>query len=503
MLGPMVNRLVPAEDTPVIVRSGPAKGLSVVIRPREEKFYWAGTVEPGVQDALVEELGPGMVFWDVGAHCGFFTCLGSRLVGPGGEVVSFEPCEENRTRLDESVRLNAADNVEVRPWALGARSGRAKMQALSTSTTWSTVPDADREGREVDVRVRSLDDCMAELRAPDLVKVDVEGAELEVLKGARGMLAEAEPTLVIEFHSEGAVGAARELLPDHSFEQVDADQWVVRPARRTAPQADGPRDFGRPTGLVRAIDSVPGPVVRGLARVGPVKRGLSNLVGRLMPERETPVVVRSGAAHGLTVVIRPREEKFYWAGTHEPGVQDALVSELDPGASFWDVGAHTGFFSCLAGRIVGSAGQVISFEPCGENRRRLSETIRLNAAGNIRVLPCAVGSRRGEALLRTLEEDQTSMKWGKVEADEEGTIRVPQRTLEDLAAELGAPDLIKVDVEGAEVDVLMGGRELLATARPKLIIEFHDEDALRAGEALLEDYAKARLGRTQWLLTPR
>src|SRR3954449_10981103 len=176
-LGPLINRLVPLSETPVVVRSGPAKGLTIVIRPREEKFYWAGTVEPGVQAELTSDLRPGARFWDVGAHCGFFSSLASRLVGPEGEVVCFEPCEENLARLTETVRLNEASNVRIIPSALGATRGTVQMRVGvgETSTTWSTIAGKSSNGEVIEVAQRTLDECAHEFEPPDLIKIDVEG----------------------------------------------------------------------------------------------------------------------------------------------------------------------------------------------------------------------------------------------------------------------------------------------------------------------------------------
>jgi FkbM family methyltransferase len=465
---------------PVVVRSGPATGLKIVIRPSDEGLHWAGTVEPGVQSTLLAELSPGARFWDVGAGSGFFTSLAGRLTGPDGEVVAFEPDEDDRRRLDEAVRLNQAESVRVLPWAIGAE--------------------------------RTLDDCAAELDPPNLVRIDAEDAVLEILEGARELLAEHAPTLIVTFHSDEDLADAWRTLGEHDFAQAGDHQWVLSPRTSSEPRRSEPpvaQPMGDPVaageplpGLVRAIDHVPAPIVRGLGHAGPFKMALSRLVGRLAPEEDVPVIVRSGAAKGLTVVIRPREERFYWAGTHEPGVQRALVDELHPGMSFWDVGAHCGFFSVIAGRQVAEDGQVVAFEPCDENRERLNETVRLNDADNIRVVPWALGESTGEALLRELQSDQGSMKWGKVAEDPDGeAIRVPQRTLDECANELGAPDLVKVDVEGAELEVLEGARGVISERKLAMIIEFHDEAALLKGERMLEGYSKRRLGRTQWLFS--
>ncbi|MHB8643448.1 MAG: hypothetical protein ACYDA3_11265, partial [Gaiellaceae bacterium] len=68
MLARLVNPLVPANETTVTIRSGPAAGMRIAIDPRREKFYWTGAYELEVQRALVRVLRPGMRFWDIGAH---------------------------------------------------------------------------------------------------------------------------------------------------------------------------------------------------------------------------------------------------------------------------------------------------------------------------------------------------------------------------------------------------------------------------------------------------
>src|SRR6202165_5788560 len=90
------------------------------------------------------------------------------------------------------------------------------------------------------------------------------------------------------------------------------------------------------------------------------KRALRPLLNRLLPSRPPCVVVRSGPADGMRLLIYPKNEKYYWTGWHERPVQEALQRLLRPGMTFWDVGAHIGFFSCLAGRLVGTDGRVVS-----------------------------------------------------------------------------------------------------------------------------------------------
>jgi hypothetical protein len=110
---PLANRVLSREPITVRVRGGRAEDLRLVIDPQSEKFLWSGIHEPHVDEVLARELKTGMRFWDVGAHVGYFALQASRLVGPDGLVVAFEPIEENAARLRRNVDLNSAAHVVV------------------------------------------------------------------------------------------------------------------------------------------------------------------------------------------------------------------------------------------------------------------------------------------------------------------------------------------------------------------------------------------------------
>ncbi len=90
-LRPIANRLLPNRPIPVTVLSGPAKGLRLVIDPRNEKSFWTGAHEPETLSVMAQFLRPGSVFWDVGSHIGMHALFASRCVGPDGHVHAFEP----------------------------------------------------------------------------------------------------------------------------------------------------------------------------------------------------------------------------------------------------------------------------------------------------------------------------------------------------------------------------------------------------------------------------
>jgi FkbM family methyltransferase len=227
LLRPVVNAALPDGELVVTVRSGLGAGLRMPIHARSEKYYWTGAHERHVQEALAGLLRPGMTFWDVGAHVGFFSLLASRFVTSTGHVEAFEPFPPNQVRLTTSIELNQASNVSVHGVALSAASGTASFHASSSSLMGSLVPNGS--GRRMPVPCMRADDAMATIRAPDVVKIDVEGAELAVLRGASRMLAGLRPTVLLELTTTGMVSELRELVPGYRTTNIGANHWVLEP----------------------------------------------------------------------------------------------------------------------------------------------------------------------------------------------------------------------------------------------------------------------------------
>jgi FkbM family methyltransferase len=201
--------------------------------------YLTGDAEPEVQRALEEHIKPGHVVYDVGANVGFFTILCARLVGPRGKVYAFEPMPPNAKALRHNVALNGLDNVVVVEKALSSESGTAQMFV----SAWSAFHSLNVEGaskndnlgpqaREpITVQTITLDEFVEAdpARAPDLIKLDVEGAELVALEGMRGTLRSAEPLLLCELH--GTRGGFREFVDsmDYLARIVDSESPRYNP----------------------------------------------------------------------------------------------------------------------------------------------------------------------------------------------------------------------------------------------------------------------------------
>ena len=174
-----------------------AKGEAAGLRIDATGFragYALGTSDPDEQAWLARSVRRGDVLCDVGAAIGFFTLIGSRLVGDTGSVTAFEPLVGNIERLRANVTMNALANVEIVEAAVAAVSG---VGLFGTAGEWD---QAKLGAGDMEVTVVSLDDHFAGKRAPDVLKIDAEGSEIEVLRGAAGILSTTGPRILVEVH---------------------------------------------------------------------------------------------------------------------------------------------------------------------------------------------------------------------------------------------------------------------------------------------------------------
>lgn len=192
------------------VRRGPAKGLKFL--GGDTIGYVLGISEPLVQQALVSHLREGEVLYDIGAHAGFMTVLGCRLVGEAGEVHSFEPIGTNVLCLQRNLNLNGFTNAEIHRLAICDFDGVARM----TSGPRDITARFD-SGGEVEVRAAQLDSLR--LTPPTVVKIDVEGAESAVLRGMTSILTKDRPVIVVEIHN-GQEALVRDILAEVDYTDI-------------------------------------------------------------------------------------------------------------------------------------------------------------------------------------------------------------------------------------------------------------------------------------------
>ena len=174
---------------------------------------FSGRYEPDQTAKMQELVGPGHVFFDIGAAVGYYTVLAAPLVGRQGRVVAFEPDPKNAAFLRQHVAINDLSNVDVRQAAIGNTNGFARFTGGSGSGT-GRLADS---GTTV-VEVCRLDDLISQIGLPTHMKIDVEGAELDLLHGARQTLLRARPTLFLSTHGPRMYDSCRQFLTELGYD---------------------------------------------------------------------------------------------------------------------------------------------------------------------------------------------------------------------------------------------------------------------------------------------
>ncbi len=194
--------MLAAQGETFTTSQGLAAGLRWRLSPSIGRAQLQGEYEKPLQETLASTIQPGWVIMDLGAHIGFFTLLSAKLTGPTGEVVAFEPCPGTFSELQGNIAVNDFANVTAYPFAIDAQSSSVEMQVGDNSYLAHIVRGEKGEFR---VEAKSLDELVYRegFPPPNFIKIDVEGAELEVLKGATRLLSELRPVVLCELHDEG------------------------------------------------------------------------------------------------------------------------------------------------------------------------------------------------------------------------------------------------------------------------------------------------------------
>lgn len=193
------------------------------------QIYWRGSYSGDQLDLLANLLQPGDNFVDLGANQGEFTILAAKLVGEEGQVYAFEPSPTMRQRLTGNIGLNKFSNVQVEHYAVASQSGR--MNLFSPSGEYKdgtkheglpTLYEPEHGQNSVcEVEVITLD-CWRQMRGVeriDLIKMDIEGAELPALQGGKGLIEEFRPALLIELNEATSRSAG--------YKMLDLTDWLT------------------------------------------------------------------------------------------------------------------------------------------------------------------------------------------------------------------------------------------------------------------------------------
>lgn len=209
----------------------------------------------------------------------------------------------------------------------------------------------------------------------------------------------------------------------------------------------------------------------------------------------------AGPARGMRFLVQLPEDKGIWTGTYEAEFAAAVAAAVRPGAVCHDIGGWHGYFAAIM--AANGAAAVHVFEPLPGNADRIARLAALNPKAEIHLHRMAVGDRDGEVELRLMPESSMAKLADspfQPEMTAAEAIRVPLTRLDTLVA-AGAvppPDLIKLDIEGAELMALRGALDVLGRHRPVIFAEVHSAALLADCERLLAaaGYRIERIART-------
>lgn len=193
---PNIDKVLPCHGLQILVRN---PRLSTVGR----SIYSKGIYEQETTCFISSKIKPGMTILDIGADIGYYTILFAKHAGSKGQVYAFEPIPRAKQYLDKNILMNRFDNVKTFGFALFDKSGKV---CLEEPLTKSKINPSKKKlsGNDIQVEMKIFDEwkLKEKINNVDLVKLDVEGAELNILRGMKDTLQSQHPKILIEVHPQ-------------------------------------------------------------------------------------------------------------------------------------------------------------------------------------------------------------------------------------------------------------------------------------------------------------
>lgn len=228
----IVTRTLNGSEFDHRVDAGPAKGITFPIKMPDDKGIWTGTYEIDFATRLAASVTPGTVAYDIGSWHGFFA--GVMAAQGASHVHVFEPLPANAERIRHLVALNPAASITLHSAAVGESETEMDLLIMPETSMAkleaSTFQIDNTSATRVCVKVRSIDAMIlaGEIAPPSLMKIDVEGAEVMVLRGALETIRRHQPVIFAEVHSSSLLTECRVLLEANGYrvETIDQD-WAA------------------------------------------------------------------------------------------------------------------------------------------------------------------------------------------------------------------------------------------------------------------------------------
>jgi FkbM family methyltransferase len=202
----------------------------------------------------------------------------------------------------------------------------------------------------------------------------------------------------------------------------------------------------------------------------------------------TKVKFIGGPLEGRSFECWTSEKYFVMGATYETKVLERLTRLVSPGSAVYDIGAHAGYWTLLLRHLCGPAGRVVAFEPSPNNFARLQRNVCTGQDDAITPVNLAVTDHDGTAIL---EENGSQSRVLKEMAIASAHSLIQTIRLDTYVYDRGGPppNFVKIDIEGAAGACLEGMRGVLSRARPRFLLEIHDEQETKDVAAILAEYS--------------
>ncbi len=221
------------------IQSGALKSYKIFTNPQIRPGYIFGTYEPDIAQAITDHCKSGWVVYDIGAHHGYFSLLMSKIIGKGGYCFAFEPLPENYDCIEKTIQANSLTNITVEQLAVSNHSNQKELHTIPQESAKSRFVnniapgEAYKFSKTVIVKTTSLDIYFKNcgITRIDMIKIDVEGAESQVIAGAQSILNNFKPILIMEIHDCGKDDLARHPIVidlegiGYQIDVLNVDHW--------------------------------------------------------------------------------------------------------------------------------------------------------------------------------------------------------------------------------------------------------------------------------------
>ncbi|HZW57363.1 MAG TPA: FkbM family methyltransferase [Nitrososphaerales archaeon] len=224
------NELASMADSPLVEET---HGFKILIDPKDKgvsaSISLFGAAEPCVTEVFRRITKKGMTVLDIGANIGWYTMLGSSLVGTNGKVIAVEPEPTNFEMLSKSVELNRIENVNLLNACVAQSAGKVKLFLSPSNRGGHSI--MYKTGRYVESEAITVDQIVAKFGSIDIVKIDAESAEPMILAGASRLLDEDLPLHIIMEYSpqawKASGGTASKLFERFQIFKINTSPYLL------------------------------------------------------------------------------------------------------------------------------------------------------------------------------------------------------------------------------------------------------------------------------------